>query len=181
MNTFSAQFDRTLLDASVMADGSFDLRDKAVTQNVCKSQNAELDSERIGALLENIHSAIESLNVQSNEVAREARLFAIRLASTIVKTVFGNSDDEKIQRIEHLLSEAMDATEPVLKVFVNGVDRNKLESVDAISKSGILLECDESIQAGECRVEFATHELVSDLEEQLASIEQHLLDAADEF
>ncbi len=181
MNTFSLKFDRPLSDASVMADGIFELRENAAAQNLREIQNAELESERVGALLENIHGAIERLNVQSHEVAREARLFSIRLASTIVKTVFGKSDEAKLQRIEHLLSEVMDASEPVLKVFVNGVDKNKLESVDAISQSGISLECDESIQAGECRIELATHELVSDLEGQLASIEQHLLDAADEF
>ncbi len=189
MNTHILKFDRPLSDVAVHGDSlgnSSEHIDSAIESVAAPDmaeelEKASLDAARVEALLERIGSAIENLNIQSDDLAKEARAFAIRLAASIVKNVFGNSDEAKFQRLEHLLSGVMNHSEPIVRVFVNDVDKSKLESSEAVSDSAFPIELDESVQAGECRIEFSTHELVSDLESQLIGIEQNLLDVVDEF
>ncbi|MFK7765615.1 MAG: FliH/SctL family protein [Mariniblastus sp.] len=145
------------------------------------AENTTPDPHRVEKLLEQIAASVANFGIQSDSLVKETRTFAIKLASSMVQSVFGNSHEAKIQRLERLLGEAMKTPEQVLKVLLTAEDKAALESSGVLESLPFEIKCDPSVGAGECRIEFSTHELVSDLETQLKGIERSLLDVADEF
>jgi flagellar biosynthesis/type III secretory pathway protein FliH len=132
------------------------------------------ESEAIEKLLAGISAGINDVNSQTGLWVDEIRSLSLCLTKMIVNRVVGSSETMRIQRLEHLLGEALSRPETPIAAFVHPDDYSMLS--EFLKSVELNVQADASVGAGECRVEFSSHELVSSLQRQLDQIEDRLLE-----
>ena len=101
----------------------------------------------------------------------------------VVEKIVGSAESLRAERLENLLSAAFSRTDPVVCIHLNSQDIPQIENYlnnNSAPNPDITLVVDETIEAGECRVDFAAYELASDLAHQLEAIEQRLLEVVND-
>ncbi|MDG1512213.1 MAG: FliH/SctL family protein [Mariniblastus sp.] len=139
-------------------------------------------NERMTGLLENIATGIDSIDLKTAEFADEVVSLSISLSRIIVENLVGESQELKEKRLTKILSEALARPETPVGVYVNPINldciKNKISEETRTEE--INLQIDDSIEPGECRVEFDTYELLSRMETQLDEIQAGLTEIIDE-
>ena len=136
-------------------------------------------SMAVEKLLAEISQGIASLHSRHSEIAGELQIFSVRLAIKVVEKIIGNAESIQTQRLEHLLAEAIAKSEPAVCIYLNPADQPKLEScLETISSTHRELNVltDEALEAGECRVDFGSYDLTSNLVQQVDEMEHRLLE-----
>jgi flagellar biosynthesis/type III secretory pathway protein FliH len=133
------------------------------------------DNETVSQLLNKIAQGIHRLQSQTGNWVGEIQAIAIQLSSLIVTQLIGSSEAMRIQRLEGLLREALNRTEAPIQAFIHPDDFSKL--TEYLTSLDLDVQPDVSINLGECRVDFQSHELVSSLPQQLIQIEDLLREA----
>jgi flagellar biosynthesis/type III secretory pathway protein FliH len=130
-------------------------------------------------ILNKIASRVDQLGSKTNE---EVAALAISLARIIVEQLIGSSAEMPEQRLTQILQETMAAPQPAVGVYVNSsnLDFVSRQLEENSSSSGLKLAVDNSIAVGECRVEYESYDLISNIENQLDEIESHLAEIIDE-
>jgi flagellar biosynthesis/type III secretory pathway protein FliH len=193
MIVHSVKFDRAVINAHVSS--RFAVRDDNAAERgtrgpaaipaatgTKKAKELELaepraESPAIVELLGKISQGIENVQIQTEPLVKEMQSLSIRLATMIVDKLVGSSEWLPTRRLEHLLTDAFHRAENVVAVYVNPRDRDSLIPYlkDELQTS-VEVKSDETILPGECRIEFSSHELISNLEYQMTEIRQRLLE-----
>jgi flagellar biosynthesis/type III secretory pathway protein FliH len=139
-------------------------------------------NERMNGLLENIATGIDSIDLKTAEFADEVVSLSISLSRIIVENLIGESPELKEKRLTKILSEALSRPETPVGVYVNPInlDSIKKKITEDTNTEEITFQIDNSIEPGECRVEFDTYELLSRMETQLDEIQAGLTEIIDE-
>ena len=87
----------------------------------------------------------------------------------------GSSETTRIARVERLLRKSLGRSETPIAAFVHPQDFSQLEKF--LESIDLVIQPDPSLELGECRVEFASYDLVSSLQQQLEQIESGLREA----
>lgn len=137
-------------------------------------QATDVDSE----LMANIFSSIEKAHLQTSDAISGLSELAVRFAMAITAKVIGTTEGLEQKRIELMLNEALLRPEPAVAIFVhpNRVTAIREALAEQLSAGKTRVEADPEVPAAECRVEFASHDLVSNLTHQFAQIEIEILD-----
>lgn len=152
------------------------------TSDHSQADHEQYEAKESNRLLEEISVGIQNLQLQSDPLVREFQMLAVRLATRIVKKVVGSSDGMKSERLMSLLDEAMRRPEPAVYAFVHPDFESKIRDWlqrESTPKPVLEIRIDDSLERGECRVGYATYELISNVESQLAQIEERLMEVVD--
>ncbi len=139
-------------------------------------------NERMNGLLENIATGIDSIDLKTSEFADEVVSLSISLSRIIVENLVGESQELKEKRLTKILSEALARPETPVGVYVNPINLESIKKKisEDTNAEEISFQIDDSIEPGECRVEFDTYELLSQMETQLDEIQAGLTEIIDE-
>jgi flagellar biosynthesis/type III secretory pathway protein FliH len=139
-------------------------------------------NERMNGLLENIATGIDSIDLKTSEFADEVVSLSISLSRIIVEKLVGESQELKEKRLTNILSEALARPEAPVGVYLNPINLEciKKQLSKDTNTEEINFQIDDSIEPGECRVEFDTYELLSRMETQLDEIQAGLTEIIDE-
>ena len=132
-----------------------------------------------GEILSKIADGVQQIGVRSNE---EVLSLAVPLARMIVERLVGTSAELTDDRLRCVLDDAINRPESPVGIYLNS------QNVDFVSNhlkenpacQGVQLLVDNTVQLGECRVEFKDYDLVSNIESQLDEIEAHLAELINE-
>lgn len=130
------------------------------------------DPEAVALLIKKLVAGVNQVHTQSDKWVGEVRRLSVRLAKMIVAHVVGSSEEMRTERLESLLQASLVRPEPPIAAFVHPEDLGNIQ--DLLESSGLDLQPDSSLRLGECRVEYSSHELISNLQLQLDQIEDRL-------
>lgn len=153
----------------------------AVNQVATEAASAAVN-ERMNGLLENIATGIDSIDLKTAEFADEVVSLSISLSRIIVENLIGESQELKEKRLTKILSEALSRQETPVGVFVNPINLESIKkkiNQDSDAEE-VNFQSDDSIEPGECRVEFDAYDLLSRMETQLDEIQAGLTEIIDE-
>lgn len=193
MIVHSVKFDRRIANAALVSGiavrggtigepGSHDLQGSSVTIGESDIPEGELVEEQaetaaVVELLNKISLGVANVQLQTEPLVKEMQTLSIRLATMIVKKILGSSEMLQAKRLECLIADAFQRAESVVAVYINPLDCVGLVSCqDDELMTNVAIKSDETISQGECRIEFASHELISNLEYQMTEIEHRLLE-----
>lgn len=132
-------------------------------------------------LLESISKQIETYRQQQASLVEQFQELAIQLGAKIAESILGHEVPESIQRIRKLVISLFNSheTQSPIVVYVNTIDLAKLrvslqDSPSLDSK--LQLKPDDSISAGNCRIESDQTTMVADWKLQLADIHLQLME-----
>ena len=132
-----------------------------------------------GEILGKIAAGVQQIGVRTNE---EVLSLAVPLARMIVEKLIGTSAELTDDRLRCVLDDAIKRPESPVGVYLNSKNldlvSNHLQQNPACQ--GLQLLVDDTVQLGECRVEFQDYDLVSNIESQLDEIEAHLAELINE-
>jgi len=137
-----------------------------------EDSQAQANSETIEKLLSEISCGINDLQSQTGKWVDQFQALSIRLASMIVSQLVDSSETVRVERVKNLLNEVLNRPETPLAAFVHPEDFSKLQGY--LKSVELDVQPDASVDIGECRVDYPSHELVSDLRQQLEQIEDRL-------
>lgn len=178
MIVHAVQFDRPIANAWLGED--FDsstpgARPAAATHSVNASEERSQSQSAFKAierLLNEIACGVSRLETQTTQCKSELQALSIGLATMIVTELVGSSDAIRIARVEKLLSESLDRAQTPIAAFVHPDDF--LQLGEYLESLELDVRSDPSVATGECRVEFQSYDLVSNLQHQLQQIEDGL-------
>lgn len=188
MKNYTLQFDRPLVAVQLVSpatvEGGLLTGDPVGTSIRPGDDPSDADLEKIEELLTQISSDVKQLQGQHTENLQRLKTMSVELAIMMVRKIVGSSADIQTQRMVQLLGEALNRTEPAVGIHLHPQDLTKLEFITAKNASLDLqtlnVVADESIEAGECRIDYATYELTSSLAQQIEEIEQRLMEVVNE-
>lgn len=132
-------------------------------------------------LLESISKQIETYREQQASLVEQFQELAIQLGAKIAESILGHEVSESIQRIRKLVISLFNSHEsqsPIV-VYVNTIDlaelRVSLQDSPSLD-SKLQLKPDDSISAGNCRIESDQTTMVADWKLQLADIHLQLME-----
>ena len=99
-----------------------------------------------------------------------------------LENLIGESQELKEKRLTNILSEALSRQETPVGVFVNPINLESIKkkiNQDSDAEE-VNFQSDDSIEPGECRVEFDAYDLLSRMETQLDEIQAGLTEIIDE-
>ena len=174
------QFDHPLSNAELVSSVNAPPKSRDQQATIQPSGSTPIDSsssEAIEELLADISLGIEKLHSRHSDVVRELQAFSVRLAVRVVEKLVGSAESIQTQRLELLLSEAINRTEPALCIYLSSEDVPKLECWLANnSHPNLQVLPDDEVEAGECRVDFAAYELTSNVAKHVEEMEHRLLE-----
>lgn len=130
------------------------------------------------SLLIEISEQISEFNQQADGQIQDMKKLAIQLAIIVVEEIIGSSNGIRLERLERLLDEACHRNESIVAVYVSPTDHDGLSTrISENPEVNIAIRSDDTVQDGECRVEYVAHELVSSLEHQLSEMRHRLVEA----
>ena len=147
------------------------------------NDRSEEDCKEVEELLTRISSDVTQLQFQHSENLQRLKTMSVELAIMIVKKLVGGSELIQTRRLQQLLAEALNRTEPAVGIHLHPQERTRLDFIAA--KASIDLQTlnvvgDDSIEAGEFRIDYATYELTSSLALQFEEIEHRLMEVINE-
>jgi flagellar biosynthesis/type III secretory pathway protein FliH len=130
------------------------------------------------ALLAQIATGIEEAHQQTADAVSGLSELAVKFAMVITAKIIGSSEAIEQQRLVQMLNEAINQPETAVAIYVhpNQVSAIEVELAEQLKDGKTLLAPATDLAIGECRVEYASHELVSNLTHQFSQIEIELLD-----
>jgi len=157
--------------------GSTIINNPAKTTETIIERSAQDDLDDCQDLLVSIAESVGRLMTQSDALISNTLENSVRLATLIVKHVVGSSEALQLDRLSQLLKEAMNGSEPIVAVYLNAADKQKLSERiedDLSIELPFVIKTDPAIDSGECRIEYSSHEMISDFDSQLVEIESRL-------
>lgn len=180
MPPHNVKFDRPFSNAVLCSAAEVAALDATSTQNSAAAASTLAAHEAIEKILIGIAQQVQTLQSQHQINLDQVTTTSVQLAGIIVKKLLSNSDVIKADRLEQLIKEALNRPEPVASIRLHPEDHSKLSSfIENISVQGQSLNvaADESVGAGECRVDYPGFELASNLAQQIEDIEHRLMEA----
>lgn len=187
MKNYILQFDRSLSSVRLVSpdNGEVGLSKEDPVGTSIRPGNNRSDGnyKEIEELLTRISSDVKHLQFQHSENLQRLKMMSVELAIMIVKKLVGGSELIQTRRLEQLLVEALNRTEPAVGIHLHPQELTRLDFIAA--KASIDLQTlnvvgDDSIEAGEFRIDYATYELTSSLAQQFEEIEHRLMEVINE-
>jgi flagellar biosynthesis/type III secretory pathway protein FliH len=188
MINLTLQFDRPLFAVQLVsptsAGGGLLTGEPVGTSIRPDDDRSDADLDEIEELLTQISSDVKQLQGRHTENLQRLKTMSVELAIMMVRKIVGSSEDIQTQRMEQLLVEALNRTEPAVGIHLHPQDLTRLEFITAKNASlglrTLNVVADESIEAGECRIDYATYELTSSLAQQIEEFEHRLMEVVNE-
>ncbi|MFT5300113.1 MAG: flagellar biosynthesis/type III secretory pathway protein FliH [Mariniblastus sp.] len=179
MTTHTLKFNRPLANVEILNAASILAHDAELERRQSKAKS---DSQW-EPLLNQISTQLNQIQAQTNASSNQLKTMSVQLAAVIVNRIIGRSDALSIQRLDQLVDEALNRNDTPLRICLHPDDipnvqsflENSSQDFDSLS-----FVPDDSISSGECRCEYDGYELSSNLDEQIETIEDRLLEAVNE-
>lgn len=172
----SVKFKRTVIAATLMDQHAISLAN-ASPQPTAVAQPIIAPPE---LLLGKIASSMQRIEQKNN--TEDVVALAIALSKVIVEKLIGSSADLQEQRLYRIIQETQFGSENAIGVHLHPNNMGFVSTQLKAHPNGakVNLVADESIEIGECRVEFKDYDFISSIEHQLDQIENHIAELNDE-
>ena len=175
MSKIIVKLDRPLTGVTVIHPEKDAVKPAAVPTVIPTSQPPAVDTSE---LLAQIAAGIDEANQQTNEAISGLSELAIRFAMAITARVIGSSEAIEQQRLELMINEALSRHDTPVAIYLHP---SRMESIqeamgEQFADGNVSIVSDSSVPNAECRIQYASHELVSNLTHQFSQIEIEILD-----